>query len=50
MHVQLKDYCFPMLQATEYLVQQGLTTNRPRRQEAATQDASATAPADTDEM
>lgn len=50
MHVQLKDYCFPMLQATEYLVQQGLTTNRPRRQEAATQDAPATAPADTDEM
>ena len=28
-HLHLKDYCFPMLQATEHLVQKGMTVNHP---------------------
>ena len=30
-HQKLKDYCFPMLQATEHLVKKGLTTNHKNR-------------------
>ena len=30
-HEELKSYVFPLLQATEHLVQQGMTTDKPRQ-------------------